>query len=110
MDFERSAHIEDDIKEIFHAWDLDENGFIDGNELARCCSDLSLTSEQINTLFDELDVDGDKQISLQDFSKGFQRVYSLFQEENELSNAESRDSKKFNKLLDALGVRDLLSG
>ena len=110
MNSEGSTDIEGDVKEIFHAWDLDENGFIDKKELARCCSDLDLTGEQLNSLFDELDVDGDKKISLLDFSNGFQRVYSLFQEEDELVKAEIRETRKFDKLLDALGVRGLLSG
>ena len=110
MDYEGTVYTEHDVQEIFHAWDLDENGFIDKNELACCCSELSLTSEQLDSLFGELDVDGDKKISPLDFSKGFQRVCSLFKAENEPSNAELREARKFDKILDALGVRGLLSG
>ena len=110
MDSEGSLVVEQDVSEIFNAWDLDGNGFIEKNELACCCSELNLSSEQLNGLFDELDVDGDKKISLVDFSKGFQRVCTLFQADRELSNAELRETRKFDKLLDALGVRGLLSG
>ncbi|KAM7439151.1 hypothetical protein ABFA07_011420 [Porites harrisoni] len=111
MASEGIENIDYDVKEIFHAWDLDENGFIDKNELASCCSELNLTSEQLDTLFKELDVDRDDQISLLDFSNGFQRVCSLFQAEYEPLNTEAKDqARKFDKLLDALGVRGLLSG
>lgn len=111
MASEGIENIDYDVKEIFHAWDLNENGFIDKNELASCCSELSLTSEQLDTLFKELDVDRDDQISLLDFSNGFQRVCSLFQAEYEPLNTEAKDqARKFDKLLDALGVRGLLSG
>ena len=109
MASEEIVNIEREVKDIFHSWDLDENGFIGKNELSCCCSELNLTSEQLNSLFEELDVDGDTKISLLDFSKGFQRVCSLFQSDYEPST-ESREKRKFDKLLDALGVRDLLSG
>lgn len=106
------ADIERTVKDIFHAWDLNRNGFIGKPELACCCSELNLTNEELSNLFDELDVDGDKKISLLDFSKGFKRVCTLFETDiDELSNsAEFRETRKFDKLLDALGVRDLLSG
>ena len=111
MASEANDDIESIVKDIFNAWDLNKNGFIEQSELACCCSELNLTIEQVNNLFNELDSDGDKKISLQDFSKGFKRVCSLFETDfDELSNAESREARKFDKLLDALGVRDLLSG
>lgn len=111
MASEESVDVDSTVKDIFHAWDLNKNGFIEQSELACCCSELNLTIEQVANLFDELDVDGDKKISLQDFSKGFKRVCSLFEADfNELSSPETRETRKFDKLLDALGVRDLLSG
>ncbi|XP_078366535.1 ras and EF-hand domain-containing protein-like isoform X8 [Oculina patagonica] len=106
-----SVDIDSTVRDIFQAWDLNKNGFIEQSELACCCSELNLTIEQVSNLFSELDVDGDKKISLQDFSKGFKRVCSLFETDlDEVSSAEARETRKFDKLLDALGVRDLLSG
>ncbi|XP_020614148.1 ras and EF-hand domain-containing protein homolog isoform X7 [Orbicella faveolata] len=111
MASEENADIDRTVKDIFHAWDLNKNGFIEQSELACCCSELNLTIEEVSNLFNELDADGDKKISLQDFSKGFKRVCSLFDADiDELSSVEVRETRKFDKLLDALGVRDLLSG
>lgn len=111
MASEENVDVEKTVKDIFNAWDLNKNGFIEQSELACCCSELNLTIEELSNLFHELDVDGDNKISLQDFSKGFKRVCSLFEADyDELSSAEARETKKFDKLLDALGVRDLLSG
>lgn len=111
MDSKENADIDPTVKDIFHSWDLDKNGFIEQSELACCCSELNLTIEEVNNLFNELDADGDKKISLQDFSKGFKRVCSLFDADMaDLSSVEVRETRKFDKLLDALGVRDLLSG
>jgi len=111
MASEVNADIDPTVKEIFHSWDLDKNGFIEQSELACCCSELNLSIEEVNNLFNELDADGDKKISLQDFSKGFKRVCSLFDADiADLSSVEVRETRKFDKLLDALGVRDLLSG
>ena len=104
-----NGDIDRTVKEIFHAWDLNKNGFIEQSELACCCSELNLTIEEVSNLFKELDADGDKKISLQDFSKGFKRVCSLFDADID-SSLEVRETRKFDKLLDALGVRDLLSG
>lgn len=102
--------IEHTVKDIFRSWDLNKNGFIEKFELACCCAELNLTKQEIEDLFNELDADKDNKISLLDFSKGFKRVCSLFEADvEELSTAE-KERKKFDKLLDALGVRELLSG
>ncbi|XP_068722019.1 ras and EF-hand domain-containing protein-like isoform X2 [Montipora capricornis] len=110
MEFEQS-YTEDDVKGIFRAWDLNENGFIDRKELACCCSELNLSEEQLNQLFAELDVDGDNKISLDDFSKGFQSVCSLFHMDVEpTANGEIKETRKFEKLLEEVELRGLLSG
>ncbi|XP_027038444.1 ras and EF-hand domain-containing protein-like isoform X2 [Pocillopora damicornis] len=110
MDSEVTDDIEHTVKDIFRSWDLNKNGFIEKSELACCCAELNLTKQEIEDLFNELDADKDNKISLLDFSKGFKRVCSLFEADvEELSTAE-KERKKFDKLLDALGVRELLSG
>ncbi|XP_067038212.1 uncharacterized protein [Acropora muricata] len=102
-------YTEDNVKEIFDDWDLDKNGFIDNEELASCCSELNLSHEQLNSLFIELDWDGDNKISLDDFSKGFQRVCSLFHTDVQPENAELKETRKLDRLLEAFDLR-LLSG
>ena len=73
------------IGTLFKACDLDGSGFIDEQELASICPDLS--PEEISDVFKELDVDGDGQISIAEFSDGFKGIsatllsktrYSLF--------------------------------
>ena len=102
--------VERTVKDIFNAWDLNQNAFIEKSELASCCSELNLTDEQLNKLFDDLDVDGDGKISITDFSQGFQRVCTLFEVEPDEAETHLREARKFDKLLDALGVSGLLSG
>lgn len=103
--------VETSIENIFHSWDLNGNGFIEKSELAACCSELNLTNEQLDEVFGELDHDRDGQISLNDFNCSFKTVCSLFQVAgDEVVNGESKDYKKFEKLLDAVGVRNLLTG
>ena len=94
------------VREIFLAWDLDGNGFIDKQEFANCCAELNMTRQQLDTIFTELDRDGDERISLTEFSDGFQRVCSLFS----LEADDVLNKKSFDKLLDGVGVRGLLSG
>lgn len=109
METVEQSYTEDNVKEIFEAWDLDENGFIDKEELASCCSELNLSQEQLNSLFIQLDLDGDNKISLDDFSKGFQSVCSLFHTDVQPENAELKETRKFDRLLETFDV-GLLSG
>ncbi|XP_074617322.1 ras and EF-hand domain-containing protein homolog isoform X4 [Acropora palmata] len=109
METVEQSYTEDNVKEIFEDWDLDKNGFIDNEELASCCSELNLSHEQLNSLFIELDWDGDNKISLDDFSKGFQRVCSLFHTDVQAENAELKETRKLDRLLEAFDLR-LLSG
>ena len=60
------------IGTLFKACDLDGSGFIDEQELASICPDL--TPEEISDVFKELDVDGDAQISIAEFSDGFKGI------------------------------------
>ena len=106
-----SGEIESSIEDIFHSWDLNSNGFIEKSELASCCSELHLTEEQLSEIFMKLDNDGDGKISLNDFNCGFKTVCSLFQvDTDEVLHGADRDYKNFEKLLDAIGVRNLLTG
>ena len=60
------------IGTLFKACDLDGSGFIDEQELASICPDL--TPEEIKDVFQELDADGDGQISISEFSDGFKGI------------------------------------
>lgn len=54
---------------LFHACDLDGSGYIDQDELASICSELSVTD--LSDVFQQLDKDGDGRISIEEFAKGY---------------------------------------
>merc|ERR1711953_980287 len=60
---------EDEIREAFQVFDGDGNGFINRQELTMVMSNLGekLTSEEIQGMIDEADVDGDGQINYEEF-------------------------------------------
>ncbi|EDO40856.1 predicted protein [Nematostella vectensis] len=99
------------IQDIFHHWDINHSGYIEKAELKQCCSDLRLSEEKLAITFNELDLDGDGKISLEDFANSFQKVCSLFDvTQDEVLNQEKSEYKKFEKLLDVIGVKGVLSG
>jgi len=60
---------EDEIREAFQVFDGDGNGFINRSELAVVMSNLgeTLGQEEIQTMIDEADLDGDGQINYEEF-------------------------------------------
>ena len=62
------------LGQLFRAVDTDNSGTIDERELSAICPDL--TEDEVHYVFGELDVDGDGEISLEEFSKGFQDIRS----------------------------------
>jgi len=64
-----SENAEDEIREAFTVFDGDGNGFINRQELALVMSNLgeTLTTEEIQGMIDEADVDGDGQINYEEF-------------------------------------------
>ncbi|XP_055899971.1 ras and EF-hand domain-containing protein-like isoform X8 [Biomphalaria glabrata] len=67
-------HSESDnqLGRLFHACDLDGSGYIDQEELASICSELSL--EDLGDVFKQLDKDGDGRISIEEFAKGYREI------------------------------------
>merc|ERR1712226_746008 len=60
---------EDEIREAFQVFDGDGNGFINRQELACVMGNLgeALTPEEIQSMIDEADIDGDGQINYEEF-------------------------------------------
>eukprot|EP00092_Neocalanus_flemingeri_P068445 GFUD01083663.1.p1 GENE.GFUD01083663.1~~GFUD01083663.1.p1 ORF type:complete len:150 (-),score=49.87 GFUD01083663.1:52-501(-) len=60
---------EDEIREAFQVFDGDGNGFINRNELACVMTNLgvALKAEEIQSMIDEADQDGDGQINYEEF-------------------------------------------
>lgn len=81
------------IGRLFQACDLDGSGYIDEDELARICGELS--PEEIKEVFAELDKDGDGRISSSEFSEGFRGI-----QDNLLGESEKRREKRRLSCLD----------
>ncbi|KAM0016147.1 putative EF-hand domain-containing protein [Helianthus debilis subsp. tardiflorus] len=62
---------EEDLKEAFRVFDKDQNGFISAAELRHVMTNLGekLTDDQLDEMIREADLDGDGQISYQEFVK-----------------------------------------
>ena len=60
------------LDQLFQVCDLDGSGFLDKEELANICPDLS--TDEIDHVFSQLDVDGDGSISIAEFSDGFKGI------------------------------------
>ena len=66
---ETPAHTDHDLDRLFQACDLDGSGYIDQDELASICQDL--TGDVLGDVFKQLDNDGDGRISVEEFVKGY---------------------------------------
>ncbi|KAL8619011.1 hypothetical protein ACOMHN_018393 [Nucella lapillus] len=91
------------LRDLFKACDLDGSGFIDEQELANVCKDLS--KEDLWDIFSELDKDGDGRISVEEFAKGFREIAEAMEVKNREKIRERlrSDSSKSTESLDALG-------
>ncbi|CAL0302534.1 unnamed protein product [Lupinus luteus] len=67
----RNTDSEEDLKEAFHVFDKDQNGFISAAELHHVITNLGekLTDEEVDEMIREADVDGDGQINYDEFVK-----------------------------------------
>ncbi|XP_070199074.1 ras and EF-hand domain-containing protein homolog isoform X3 [Littorina saxatilis] len=92
------------LGELFKACDLDGSGFIDQQELANACKDLS--KDDLREIFSELDRDGDGRISVEEFAKGFKEIADAMEVKNRQkirARLRSTDSFKSTESLDAVG-------
>lgn len=64
-----SSDKEKELGQLFHACDLDGSGYIDQEELAYICNELSI--DDLSDVFKQLDKDGDGRISIEEFAKGY---------------------------------------
>ncbi|XP_062181829.1 calmodulin-2/4-like isoform X2 [Phragmites australis] len=67
----RDAGADNELREAFHVFDQDQNGFISRNELRHVLENLGerLSDEELAEMLREADVDGDGQINYTEFAK-----------------------------------------
>ncbi|NP_001151507.2 calmodulin [Zea mays] len=68
---EASGADEDELREAFHVFDQDQNGFISRDELRHVLQNLGerLSEEELAEMLREADADGDGQINYSEFAK-----------------------------------------
>jgi calmodulin len=66
---ERNQDPEEDLREAFNMFDADGSGFIDRNEVRMLMKKLAqtLTDDEIDAIMEIVDVDGDGEISFEEF-------------------------------------------
>ncbi|XP_072341013.1 EF-hand calcium-binding domain-containing protein 4B-like isoform X2 [Scyliorhinus torazame] len=112
-------------REFFQICDREEKGFINRTDMQHLQSELSLSSGELQDVFDSLDTDGNGSLTLEEFTTGFGQF--LFGEKNiadkinkcqDQSGSPYRnkyaqqiatvdDEHHFNTLMDSLGAKNL---
>lgn len=66
------------LEQLFKACDTRGTGFLDQEELRKLCSRFSISSQDADAIFQDLDHDRDGKIDFDDFKKGFSDFLSLY--------------------------------
>ncbi|XP_078577225.1 ras and EF-hand domain-containing protein homolog isoform X3 [Branchiostoma floridae x Branchiostoma japonicum] len=64
----------EDLEEIFSNLDRSGSGFIEKSDFENLCQNLELDGDEVEAVFKELDKDGDRRISLHEFTDGLKHV------------------------------------
>ncbi|XP_046878755.1 EF-hand calcium-binding domain-containing protein 4B [Hypomesus transpacificus] len=120
----------DKTKEFFRTCDMEGKGFITRTDMRRLHRELPLSAEELEDVFDSLDVDRNGYLTLGEFSTGFSQFLhgrrisladeqspataprvpeSLYQNqwEAKLTRGEDEEEKHFCMLLDSLGASNV---
>ncbi|XP_078075730.1 EF-hand calcium-binding domain-containing protein 4B [Mustelus asterias] len=115
-------------QEFFQICDREEKGFINRTDMQHLQTELSLSSDDLQDVFDSLDSDGNGSLTLEEFTTGFSQF--LFGEKSivekitkcqdesgsmyrnrrsqQLATVDDDEEHHFHSLMDGLGARNLL--
>lgn len=63
-----------DLRRLFAACDGNKSGRVEYEDFTNVCRELNVPVDEIRTLFNKFDLDGDGYINFNDFSSSFQEV------------------------------------
>lgn len=63
-----------DLRRLFAACDGNKSGRVEYEDFTSVCRELNVPADEIRTLFNKFDLDGDGYINFNDFSSSFQEV------------------------------------
>ncbi|CAF0925275.1 unnamed protein product [Brachionus calyciflorus] len=100
--------------ELFKLCDLEDKGFINKKDIQRMREPLNLSPDQLEEVFDSLDIDQNGYLTLDEFTAGFSN-YIGFQcddtenEENAKKNQTiNEDDEEFRETMESLGASHLI--
>lgn len=100
--------------DLFKICDLEEKGFINKKDIQRMRESLNLTPEQLEEVFESLDVDNNGYLTLDEFTAGFSKYIGIEWDDNdysESSNFEHVDleaDEEFRETMESLGASHLI--
>ncbi|XP_028312680.1 calmodulin-like protein 1 [Gouania willdenowi] len=74
---------QDQLRALFHAYDMDHSGTIERNEFFIICKELRVPSREAEKIFNQLDVDNDGTVTLEEFIRGFRAQNSEKKDEDD---------------------------
>ena len=109
--FDKQISMEVDCEELFKACDLEDKGFVTKRDMMRLRQEMDMDPDQLERVFDTLDVDGNGYLTLNEFSQGFRQFTGKAERpviaqppEAVLDESYLNDDLEFEQLMESLGL------
>uniref|UniRef100_A0A8P4KCM1 RAS and EF-hand domain containing n=1 Tax=Dicentrarchus labrax TaxID=13489 RepID=A0A8P4KCM1_DICLA len=79
------------LSSLFHAYDVDNSGCIEKSEFSTICQELHVPSQEVDGIFNRLDVNRDGTVTLEEFISGFKEQQ---QEEEDTESEVTKNSER----------------